>query len=365
MRQADYSSGKFSGKDALQNLTSLTNGYMLSSILFAAVDLKIFDIVKEQPRSALEISRIAGCANDGAMQRLLLVLVNLGLIDTGPGGVFCATEVAREFLVADATSSIVAGVQHHHRHSYIPFRYLGDAIRSGKPQLSRDGKGSTDKEDLYESLASSAGEYEIFMRAMNSFSVGVGERMVQLVAFPAEPRIYDIGGGGGQVSQELASKLPDARVTLFDRKEALDYAKKYLAKQQSGDRLECVEADMFSLEVFPKADVVVLSAVLGDWDEAKRRVIVENAWSQLKPGGKMLISETLLDEDRRGPSSAILLSLYVLLLTQGGHNFTPTEWQDFLGTAGINEVAFIHDHDNGYRDLIVCTKPLEQVSVLR
>ncbi len=68
MRQADYSEGKLDGEDALQKLTSLTNGYMLSSILFAAVDLKIFDIVNEKPRSALEISSITGCASEGGMQ---------------------------------------------------------------------------------------------------------------------------------------------------------------------------------------------------------------------------------------------------------------------------------------------------------
>jgi len=359
MKQVDSSSTvpAVQKADALSHLTSLTNGYILSGILFSAVELKLFDLINESCVSASELAAISGCLSTSGIERLLYALLNMGLVEVDPDKKFFLPETSKKFLVTTAETCIVPAILHHYQHSYIPFHKLSTAIRSGTPQ-PQGYEQSRANSELYETLASRVGEYEIFMKAMNLFSSGVGKRMAELASLSDALEIYDIGGGGAQVSLELLEKLPNSRITLLDRKEAIDYVRLNFRKDFVG-RFRCLEGDMFAFDPqLPQADAVVLSAVLGDWDYEKRCQILKNSWAYLRPGGKLIISETLLYEDKSGPANAIFLSLYVLLLTQGGGNFSESEWREFLKSQNISNIQIIRDSENGFRDLIICTKPI-------
>lgn len=106
--------------------------------------------------------------------------------------------------------------------------------------------------------------------------------------------------------------------------------------------------------------MVILSAVLGDWGREAMNTILRNAWRSLRAGGRLIISETLLDDDRTGPFGARLLSLYVYLLTQGGDNFTFSEWRSILADAGIGNVEVIRTSQSGVRDMLICRKPYDE-----
>ncbi|MEL7488191.1 MAG: methyltransferase, partial [Pseudomonadota bacterium] len=104
-------------------------------------------------------------------------------------------------------------------------------------------------------------------------------------------------------------------------------------------------------------DLALLSAVLGDWDEEKRAKIVAEAWRSVKPGGALLISETLLNDDENGPAQTVMLSFYVAALTGGGGNFSAREWRQFLHGLDINNIEIVRDRESGFRDLLICRKP--------
>lgn len=345
-----------SSVDPLEYLASITNGYILSGILFSAVELKLFDLLNQSPANASELAKALECTHVSGMERLLHALLNMGFLTIDSERRFALTEIAEQYLTVTAASSIVPAIVHHHRHSYIPFYSLSKAVRFGGPQLGFQSNGPNSS-DLYKSLTSEVGEYNTFIRAMNLFSAGIGNRMVQLVELSNACQIHDIGGGGGQVSVELLKNLPNAKITLLDRQEAIDYVKRHCASEVE-NRLRLLEGDIFDFHPhLPQADVVILSAVLGDWDYEKRSKILKHAWAYLRPGGKLIISETLLDDDKCGPANTVFLSIYVLLLTQGGQNYSATEWKYFLEAQGLSDIKIIRDGQNGFRDLIVCTKP--------
>jgi hypothetical protein len=103
----------------------------------------------------------------------------------------------------------------------------------------------------------------------------------------------------------------------------------------------------------PPADAVLLSGVLGDFDAAGRRRLLAVARGLVKPRGTIIVSETLLDDDRRGPLLPALLALNMLLATRGGDNFTGGEIVAMLTEAGFVDANVHRNGDKGVRDLVV------------
>jgi len=79
----------------------------------------------------------------------------------------------------------------------------------------------------------------------------------------------------------------------------------------------------------------------------------------LKPGGVLLITETLLDDDGLGPLRAGVISVYVLLLTKGGDNYPASFWREELSESGFEVGRVYRNADKGMRDIIVATKEVE------
>lgn len=353
MRQVDFT------RDAAQDgpqgpafglsLSQALNGYLVSAALFAAVELGLFDQLADGPLSTDELARRVD-VDPSHLHRLVRVLVGLDLLCGGGDERLTLTPTARAQLLDGAADSIVPAVRHHHRHAYGALGQLAEAMRVGGPSCQDDGS------DLY-AMLDRRHETDTFIDAMNGFSQQVGQRITQLVDLSDAGTILDLGGGGGRIAHELLTALPDARVILADREPVLEIARERFGGQHP-ERLH-TRAHDFQSDTLPAgmADVVLLSAVLGDWDLAWRRAILRDAWAATRPGGKLLISETILDDDERGPAGALLLNLYVLSLTQGGDNFTEAQWRAFLRDEGVERLEVVRDAANGSRDLIVCHKP--------
>ena len=81
-----------------------------------------------------------------------------------------------------------------------------------------------------------------------------------------------------------------------------------------------------------------------DWSEQENRAILRKCYEALSPGGMVVISELLVNDDKTGPAPAALMSLNMLIETVGGRNYTAAELQAWL-------------EDIGYRDVRVLAKP--------
>lgn len=127
-----------------------------------------------------------------------------------------------------------------------------------------------------------------------------------------DPRILDLCTGSGCVGLAIAGRVKDARVTLADiSKDALNIAKKNVARHQLTARVSCVQADAlqpapaflgtFDMIVsnppyIPSHEMLELDASVKDYEPHLAldggedgldfyRAIVKNYTSALKPGG--------------------------------------------------------------------------------
>ena len=96
--------------------------------------------------------------------------------------------------------------------------------------------------------------------------------------------LVDVAGGTGIYSIAWLLRHPELRAIVWDRPEVLKVALEMAEEYGVADRLEARPGDMFKDPMPEKADVILLSNVLHDWDVADCWVLVSRCASALRPG---------------------------------------------------------------------------------
>jgi predicted O-methyltransferase YrrM len=328
---------------------------ILGSVLGAALDLRLFDHLAPGPLDAEALAARAGVSVEGA-RRLLTALVALGLVEQEAGPRFRNGPLAAAVLTTEGEDSFVPFLRHQRRHVDSLFAHLGEAVASGRPQFEHWPfvEPARRAGDVYTELARQPDEYALLMKAMNLASRGVGRLIAEQVDFTGVRRLVDLGGGGGQVAIELAQAVPHLSIELVDTPPARAHASERIARAGLAGRIRCTTADLREDlgGILEPADALLLSGVIGDFVAEERARILSQAVSLLRPGGLLLVSETLFHPERKGPLLPALLSLYMLLST-GGDNFTPDEMEAMLRAAGLSDIRLFFNGARGLRDLAV------------
>jgi len=337
-------------------LLFLSGAYMISAALFSAVELGVFDDLERSPKSLAELASALGVPAS-ALDRLLVVLHSLGLVEHDETGRHRNRPTASALLVRSSATNMCSFLLHQQRHIYPLYGHLSAALRSGHPQTSRwsFAVGSDDR-DGYQTMIRAPEECRLFLEAMNTAAAGVGDVIAARVDFSQIRTLLDFGGGGGQIAIELARKIPQLSIRILDTPQACAFAGEVIAHHDLGERVSTVTADFLGdLPGLEPVDAVLLGGVLADWDAEQRQVLLRNAHRCLRPGGTLLVSETLLDETNDGPLLPALLSL-TMLVGARGKNFTPSEITDIVRDAGFSDVRVFHNRRHGVRDLVVATR---------
>lgn len=355
--------GKLPSSEGLVH--TLVNGYMLSASLFSCVELELFTHLDEHSGSSIEQLADACQLGVDQVQKLLSFGLSVGLIIQS-GAQFYNSCDAQKLLSRHSPDNICAAVLHHKNHVYPLFGQLTDSLRTEKP-ISHRLKLSSEHDELnefYAELDKSEEEFGVFMAAMNTFSKGAGTRIADVLATKISAsntvRILDLGGGGGQVSIEIAEAIPHAQITLVDLAKATRFASEEVKLKGLASRISCVESDIFAPLSFAEEDfdVVLISAVLGDWSNDYQVTLLANAHHHLKQGGCLVVSETLLDDDLAGPILPALMSLYVQILTEGGRNFTGEALVELLAHNRFADIEVQLNREYGCRDTVLARKCL-------
>lgn len=337
----------------------MINGYMFSGILFSSVELNIFNHIEECPKTATRLAQTLNL-EESVLERLLVYLTSINLINKDENGNYHNSEITTKLFTNSSQENIISVVLHNKNHIYSLFADLTNILKTGAPRLnnlkfSADDPSETESE-IYSELSHHEQEFHVFLSAMNIFSKNVGTVISQQVNFKDINTMIDLGGGGGQVSLEIAQASPHLKIKLIDLEKTTSFTEKYIHNHNLSKQIECIDQDFLTYNTEEKVDCVLISAVLGDWNKSIQSQIISQAHSLLKPNGLLLVSETLLDDDKNGPILPALLSLYVFSCTNGGKNLSYSEAKDLLIENGFNEVYLFNNRDKNARDLITARK---------
>lgn len=312
------------------------NGFRVSKVIFSACELGVFDLLlkSQEPLSAQHVARELSTSVDG-MERLLDALVGIEILEvetTNGTALYSSTDVANLYLAKGSAKSLHDMIVYQSQTIYPLWNNMGDAVREGKNQNEKTF--GLPPEEIFQAIYRSEEEMLKFMGLMNSSWVLDGHDIVTAFNLSGFQNIVDLGGCTGALAREMAKAYPSSSVAVFDLPQVVELAQKHFC--QENDVITFQTGDFFSGEV-PPADLYVLARIIHDWPEEKCLTLLKKIYEACKPGGGVLLVETMLFENRRGPVMAQLFSLNMLVQAEGRER-PPSEYTHILNKSGFCNV---------------------------
>lgn len=309
----------------------LMAAYRRSKVMFAAVDLGIFDVLEAGHRTATDVATQLQC-DESAMMRLLHALVGLGLVEEREG-MFGNSDVAHTYLTRSSPQRFTGYIQYSNDVGWGLWGNLEDAIREGthrwKQTFGMDGA-------IFSNFFATEDAKREFLMGMNGFGVLSSPFVVEAFDLSPFQTLVDLGTASGHLVLAACERYPTLQAVALDLAEALPLAKELIEQSPFADRIQTQAADFF-VDPLPAGDLYALGRILHDWSLVKIQFLLKKIFEALPEGGGLLIAEKILWENHRGPSWAQMQDLNMLLCTEGRER-TLSEYDDLLKAAGFRKV---------------------------
>ncbi|XP_040122347.1 acetylserotonin O-methyltransferase isoform X1 [Oryx dammah] len=318
-------------------LKEYANGFMVSQVLFAACELGVFELLAEalEPLDSAAVSSRLGSSPRGT-ELLLDACVSLKLLQAdvrGGEAVYANTELASTYLVRGSPRSQRDMLLYSGRTAYVCWRHLAEAVREGRNQYPK--AFGIPSEELFSAIYRSEDERLQFMQGLQDVWRLEGASVLAAFDLSPFPLICDLGGGSGALAKACVSLYPGCRVIVFDIPGVVQMAKRHFSAWED-ERISFHEGDFFK-DALPEADLYILARVLHDWTDTKCCHLLQRLYRACRTGGGILVIESLLDADGRGPLTTLLYSLNMLVQTEGRER-TPAQYRALLAPAGFRDV---------------------------
>ncbi|WP_329174715.1 class I SAM-dependent methyltransferase [Streptomyces sp. NBC_01477] len=307
----------------------LITGYWATGILGAAASHSLFTHLEDGATTADQLADRAAISHRGA-QALLDGLVSVGLVELRDGHYRNSPE-ASAFLVEGRPTCLSGFAKLKAGHM---------ASLAGLPEVVRAGGPLT---DAVVEVADNP-HWEELVQALAAQSVPVATIAADTlkVAEAGDISILDIGGGSGVYSGIWLERNPVARSTQLDWAPINAIARRLLAERGVGDRVTYVDGDFHTTELGTSAayDVVVYSNIAHQEGPEDNMAVFAKVRSVLKPGGTLVVSDYIVDDDRSGPPYPLTFAAEMLLKSRHGSTWRRSDYHDWLTKTGYEDITF-------------------------
>jgi SAM-dependent methyltransferase len=311
---------------AAQLLTQLATGHMVASALQVVLRLGIPDWLARGPRTAAELAHAAGVREDG-LYRVLRALASVG--------VFAETS-SRRFALTAAGEVLVSGAPGSMRDMALwvtsPFHFrvyaeLMHSVQTGHPAAEK-----VTGMPVFEYFRTQPELSEIFNDAMTNLSEVVVRAVLDVYDFSGIGVLVDVAGGHGAVLTTILNAYPRMRGVLFDLDHVVAGAWPLIEAMGVNDRCRTESGDFFKA-VPVGGDAYIMKHIIHDWDDERAALILSNIKRAMKPGGRVILLDSVLLPANQ-PDFGKILDLEMLLLP-GGRERTEEEFRALFARAGF------------------------------
>lgn len=298
----------------------IAGGYRSSQALFTACRLGVFAALANATLGVRQVADLLKTDLRGT--RILLdALVGLGLLRRSDSG-YANTELAKTCLVPDAPGSRLAHILHG-ANLYDRWGGLPEAVRTGRP-VSTPG-------DVSDPARAKAD----FARAMAASARHSARLTAEAIDLRGVRSMLDIGGGPGVFAAAFAQRQPGLTVTVLDDAETLRTTAELVAAAELQDRIRLEPGDAFESDLAGPWDLILVSNVVHIYSDAECRRLTQRCAEALAPGGRLLLKDFFVNDDRTEPAWSLLFAVNMLLSTERGDSHRLTDAGGWLQDAGL------------------------------
>jgi hypothetical protein len=209
---------------------------------------------------------------------------------------------------------------------------LTEALRTGRPQTGFEGILH------FAPLFADPQRLAFFVKAMTGASLDPAKALAAKVPWDRYETFVDVGAAQGCVPVQVALAHPHLAGAGFDLPILAPSFDRYVKERGLSARIRFVPGD-FVVDPLPVADVLIMGRVLHNWDLPRKRMLLQKAHAALPPGGALVVYERLIDDARRASSTGLLSSLNMLIMTDGGFDFTAADCIAWMRDAGFRDAS--------------------------
>src|SRR5512143_3333147 len=313
--------------------------FMESRVLLTALELDVFTAVRDGGTAAA-VASARELAISGA-ERLADALVSLGFL-VKRGDVYANTPLAARFL-AEGSPDDARDALKHNLSLWRRWSTLTEAVTAGHAVGVQE---MAERDD---------GWTVPFIAAMDRGAAQRAPLVVQAVGPKGVRRMLDVGGGSGAYSIAFARANADLHAEILDLRTVLPIAEGHVREAGLAGRVTTRAGDLRSDAFGSGYDLVLLSSICHMLGPDENRDLLSRAARALAPGGRVVVSDFVLEEDGTAPRQAVLFSINMLVGTPSGRSYRESEYRSFFAAAGLDAVERVRLP--GPAHLVVGRKP--------
>lgn len=311
------------------SILDLAAGYWSAKTFLSAVELGLFGVLGDGGKTEPEIRETLGL-HPRSSRDFLDSLVALKVLDRDAEGRYTISPAAANQL-DPKHPSYQGGFLRMHAWQYGVWGKLTDLLKTG------DMQAHTDRD--FNKFYSRPESVRNFMSAMDGANAAVGPALAEKFDWTEVTSFVDVGGARGNIAAVIAKAHPHLTAGTFDLPPVAPFFAEHMDRLGMTDRVHFHPGDFFN-DSLPTADVLIFGHVLHDWNDEQRVALLRKAYEALPAGGRVMVYDALIDDDRREPAN-LLLSLNMQLVTPGGGEYTGADCQGWMREAGFTETSVL------------------------
>lgn len=291
-----------------------------ANILMAALEFRVFTFLGKKRLTHLTLAKKAGLHPEGT-EALLNALVSLGAIK----------KIGKSFTNTIDSYKYLCEHSPHYKRGTVFLKKENRDEWSGLINVIKNGR------NLAEFGEDDPEFREPFTHAMHERSGKFAKPLAKFVTRKPVGKLVDLGGGPGSYSAEIIKNDKSAHAILIDRQASLKVAKSLIKTTSVLNRFTFVSGDLFKVELGENIDTVLYSNILHIYSEQENLKLFKKIHKSLKPGGRLILVDLFLKENRTEPFDAALFSLTMLLFTATGRTYSFEETEKILQKNGFGK----------------------------
>jgi hypothetical protein len=310
-------------------------GFWASKTLLSAIEMELFTQLAATPQD-FETLRTRVGLHPRSARDFLDALVALGFLERSDG-VYSNAPDSDLFLDRHKPSYIGGVLEMANARLFKFWGSLTEALRTGELQNEAKGGGVPFFEEIYADPA----RLKQFAAAMTGLSHGANLAIAAKVPWADYESFADLGTAQGDTAVQIALANPHLTGLGFDLPEIAPIFEDYVEQNNLAGRLSFAPGDFFADEL-PAVDVLVMGHILHDWNLEQKQALIAKAYAALPDGGALVVYETIIDDDRSKNAFGLLMSLNMLIETEGGFDYTPSDCIGWMRNAGFTSARAEH-----------------------
>jgi hypothetical protein len=309
-------------------ILELSDAFRKAKVLLSAVELRVFTVLSDGDLD-LEALRMKTSVAERGARDFFDALVALDLLQRDNDGRYGNTTETALYLDANKRTYIGQELIYFSERMYPHWNSLTPALRSGKPQGDKTA-------DYWQSLYADQALSKKFAAGMTGGSRLAAQSIAEIFAWRNFRTFADIGTAEGCLPVEIAHAHSHLEGVGFDLPQVRPTFDQYVRQHRLQHRLKFCPGNFLS-DPLPPADILVMGRILHNWDLPTKKMLLGKAYEAVATGGALLVYERLIDDDRRSNVAGLLASLHMLIMTEGGFDFTAADCIDWMREAGFRD----------------------------